>query len=68
MHKEVKARRIRCRGPEGKAIVSAVLERGGRVRAKVIDNWKKKAIQEHIREHVEAGSTIYSEKLNRMKD
>ena len=47
----------------GKTIVSAVLERGGKVRAKVIPNRKKKAIQEHVREHVEAGSNIYTDDL-----
>ena len=37
MHKDVKARRIQGRtGVEGKAIVAAVLERGGKVRAKVL--------------------------------
>src|SRR6266404_3458762 len=42
MHANVKARKIQgCRGPEGKAIVAAVLERGGKVRAKVIDRRKK---------------------------
>jgi transposase-like protein len=47
----------------GKAIVSAVLERHGEVRAKVIPNRRKKAIQAHVREHVEAGSTVYSDEL-----
>jgi transposase-like protein len=47
----------------GKAIVSAVLERHGEVRAKVIPNRRKKAIQSHVREHVEAGSTVYSDEL-----
>jgi transposase-like protein len=47
----------------GKAIVSAVLERHGEVRAKVIPNRRKKVIQEHVREHVEVGSTVYSDEL-----
>jgi transposase-like protein len=63
MHKDVKARKITGRGTEGKAIVSAVLERHGKVRATVIPNRKKKAIQAHVREHVEAGSTVYSDEL-----
>lgn len=37
MHADVKARKITGRGPEGKAIVAAVLQRGGKVRAKVVD-------------------------------
>jgi hypothetical protein len=47
----------------GKAIVSAVLERHGEVRAKVIPNRRKKAVQAHVRDHVEAGSTIYTDEL-----
>jgi transposase-like protein len=47
----------------GKAIVSAVLERHGKVRATVVPNRRKPAIQAHVREHVEAGSTVYSDEL-----
>jgi transposase-like protein len=47
----------------GKAIVSAVLERHGEVRAKVIPNRRKKAVQAHVRDHVEAGSTVYTDEL-----
>ena len=64
MHGEVKARKIQGRrGPEGKAIVAAVLERGGRVRAKVIDRRKKAQLQSLVRENVEAGSALYSDAL-----
>ena len=43
MHGEVKARKIQGRrGPEGKAIVADVLERGGEVPAKVVDRRRKK--------------------------
>jgi transposase-like protein len=47
----------------GKTIVSAVLERHGKVRATVVPNRRKPAIQKHVREHVEAGATIYSDEL-----
>jgi transposase-like protein len=64
MHSEVKARMFQGRrGPEGKAIVAAVLERGGKVRAKVIDRRKKKDLQALVRENVEAGSSLYSDAL-----
>ena len=33
------------------------------MRAKVIPNRRKKAVQGHVREHVEAGSTIYTDEL-----
>ena len=63
MHKDKRAQKIHGRGPVGKSIVSAVLERGGKVRATVIANRKKKAIQDHVRANVEAGSTVYSDEL-----
>jgi len=58
-----KRNKMRNRDNFGKAIVSAVLERHGKVRATVVPNRRKKAIQEHVREHVEAGSTVYSDEL-----
>ena len=63
MHAHKRAEKIHGRGAVGKAIVSAVLERHGEVRATVISNRRKKAVQEHVREHVEAGSTVYSDEL-----
>jgi len=64
MHGEVKARRIQGRrGPEGKAIVAAVLERGGKVRATVVDRRRKKQLHALVTENVEAGSTLYSDAL-----
>ena len=63
MHKDVKARKIHGTGPEGKAIVAAVLERGGRVRAKVIDRRRKPQLQAMVREHVEPKSALYSDAL-----
>jgi hypothetical protein len=35
MHKDKRATKITGTGPEGKAIVAALLERGGKVRARV---------------------------------
>jgi len=64
MHADVKARKIQGRrGPKGKAIVAAVLERGGRVRATVVDRRKKKDLQAMVREHVEPKSALYSDAL-----
>jgi transposase-like protein len=45
--------KMRERGNFGKTIVSAVLERHGKVRAKVVPNRRKRAIQAHLREHVD---------------
>lgn len=63
MHKDVKARKIRGTGPQGKAIVAAVLERGGKVRAKVVNTRKKKDLQALVKEHVEPKSALYSDAL-----
>jgi transposase-like protein len=63
MHGEVKARKIQGRGPEGKAIVAAVLERGGKVRAKVVDKRRKTQLQSLVRENVESGSALFSDAL-----
>jgi transposase-like protein len=56
MHAHKRAEKIKGRGPDGKAIVAAVLERGGKVRAKVVENRRKPELQALVREHVEAGS------------
>ena len=65
MHADVKARKIQGRrGPGGKAIVAAVLERGGRVRAKVVDKRRKAQLQALVRENVEPKSALYSDALH----
>ncbi len=64
MHAAQKARKIQGRrGPEGKAIVAAVLERGGKVRAKVIDKRRKTQLQALVRDNVEPKSALYSDAL-----
>jgi transposase-like protein len=40
-----------------------ILKRGGNVRAKVVGNTKKRALQAEIREHVLAGSAIFTDAL-----
>ena len=63
MHKDAKARRITGTGGKDKTAVMGILERGGKVRTKVVPNRKKHALQTEVRKHVEAGSTIYSDAL-----
>ena len=63
MHASELAEKITGRGPEGKAIVAAVLERGGTVRAKVCTTRRKPELQAFVRENVEAGSTVNSDAL-----
>lgn len=61
MHKEKRARVITGTGGKDKAIVMGMLERGGEVRAAVVENRKKKEVQKQIRDHVEAGAAIFSD-------
>jgi transposase-like protein len=63
MHASKRAEKITGRGPEGKAIVAAVLERGGKVRAKVVETRRKPELQAMVREHVEPKSALYSDAL-----
>jgi transposase-like protein len=63
MHGDVKKRRITGTGGKDKTAVMGILQRGGKVRATVIPNRKKKALQAEVRKHVEAGSALYTDAL-----
>lgn len=66
MHKDVRARKITGTGGKDKTAVMGILERGvdgkpSRVRTTVIPNRRKKALQAEVRQHVEAGSALYTD-------
>lgn len=74
MHKDVKARRITGQGHnvDDKAIVMGILERGkgkkkdrtvSQVRTAVITDRKKETLHPFVKEHVMAGSALYSDEL-----
>jgi transposase-like protein len=63
MHAAKRAVKITGTGRKDKVIVMGILERGGKVRAKVVENRRKKEVQKNVREHVEAGSAIFSDEL-----
>jgi len=63
MHVSERKRRITGTGTKDKTAVMGILERGGKVRAMMIPNRKKHAIQGNIRAHVKAQSAIYSDAL-----
>jgi ISXO2 transposase-like protein/transposase-like zinc ribbon protein len=67
MHKARKAK-VQAAYQKGtnKTIVLGILEREGKVRATVIPDRTKVTIQENIKPHVEAGSTIYSDERGRV--
>ncbi len=60
MHKSKRAKVLK-RGPSGKAIVVGVLERGGEVRAHMVENRERKAVQTIVRENVQPGSDLYTD-------
>src|SRR5882724_2769063 len=59
MHASKRATRITGTGGKDKTAVMGILERGGKVIAKVVPNRKKKSLQSELREHVLAGSAIF---------
>jgi transposase-like protein len=63
MHREKHRRRITETGTKDKTAIFGMLERGGEVRAMVVPNRKKHALQTNIAAHVKAGSAIYSDAL-----
>jgi transposase-like protein len=63
MHNGVRARKITGTGGHDKTAVMGILERGGKVRTKVIPNRKKKALQAEVRKHVKAGAALYTDAL-----
>ena len=63
MHADKRARKITGTGGKDKTIVMGILERGGKVRTKVVGNRKKGTVQKEIREHVTAGSAIFTDAL-----
>ena len=63
MHRDKHRRRITETGTKDKTAVLGILERGGEVRATIVGNRKKHALQTQIHAHVKAGSAIYSDAL-----
>jgi transposase-like protein len=63
MHKTKRAQKITGTGGKDKTAVMGILERGGKVRTKVVDNTKKKTLQSELRQHVLAGSAIFTDAL-----
>ena len=63
MHADKRKAKIFAPGPHGKAIVAAVLKRGGRVKARVVSKRRKQQLQALVRDNVEAGSALYSDAL-----
>jgi transposase-like protein len=68
MHADKRAEKITGTGGTDKVAVMGILERGpktigSKVRTKVIDNTKKKTLQAEVRQHVLAGSALFTDAL-----
>jgi transposase-like protein len=63
MHVSVRQRRITGTGTKDKTAVIGIVERGGKVRTSGVPNRRKKALQSAVRDHVEAGSALYTDFL-----
>jgi transposase-like protein len=51
------------RGTENKTAVVGMVERGGKVRAHVVDNVRRSTLQSYVRDAVEPGSAVYTDAL-----
>jgi transposase-like protein len=63
MHVSERKRRITGTGGKDKTAVVGILERGGKVRASVIPNRRRKVLHEEVRKHVTAGAALYTDAL-----
>ena len=63
MHPHVRSRKITGTGGKDKTAVVGVLQRDGKVRAEVVPDRKSRTLQDRVRDHVEAGSSVYTDSL-----
>ncbi|HTX20957.1 MAG TPA: IS1595 family transposase [Candidatus Aquilonibacter sp.] len=63
MHVDRKRKRGRGTGGVGKAIVMGLLERKGKIKLKHVANAKRMTVQGEIRQHVAAGSHVFTDAL-----
>jgi transposase-like protein len=66
MHKSVRARRITGRGSSihDKTAVVGILERGGKIRTKVVSDRNKETLHGLVKTHVETGAAVYTDELH----
>ena len=61
MHKKVREKKIRGRGAVGKRVVHGLLERGGEVRAKVVESTEAAELHPQVLANVEKGANLYTD-------
>jgi len=69
MHKNVKARRITGQGrnTDDKIMVMGILERGGKVRTKILSDRKQETLHSMVKSNVEAGASLYTDEFGAYK-
>jgi len=69
MHKNVKARRITGQGrnTDDKIMVMGILERGGKIRTKILTNRKQEALHGEVRANVEPGAMLFTDTFGAYK-
>src|SRR5271165_5218604 len=63
MHVSERQRRITGTGGKDKSAVLGILDRGGKIRTKVIPSRRKRVLQDEVRKHVTVGSALYTDAL-----
>jgi len=63
MHRDRKIKNNIKTGGVGKAIVMGLLQRNGRVKVKHVANAKRPTVQGEVRQHVQAGSEVFTDTL-----
>ena len=63
MHKHVRVRKITGTGGKDKAVVFGMIERGGFVRAEVVQDTRASTLQARIKHAVEPGASVYTDAL-----
>jgi transposase-like protein len=61
MHRDKREAKIKATGGSGKVAVMGLLERNGKVRAKVIANATRETLHGEVREHVQAGAELFTD-------
>jgi transposase-like protein len=64
MHLNKRERRINATGGYDKVPVLGLLERGGKIRTKVVPNVKRPTLHTEVKQHVEAGSALYTDAMH----
>lgn len=63
MHRAQRVAKNRRGRSAGKAVVLGMVERGGKVRAHVVDDVKRRTVQSYVRDAVEPGAAVYTDAL-----